>query len=110
MTVRVAAVNWRLRAGRSDAAFWNHGYEFIERANDDGAQLVVMPELFSLELLFLQPDMIDSKVPHYLAQYWDDMVNWLSRMAQNSGMAIVGGSHFRKSEHGVQNVCPIAYP
>ena len=110
MTVRVAAVNWKLRHIRSDGAFWNHGYEFIERANDDGAQLVVMPELFSLELLFLQPKLVDSKVPHYLAQYWDDMVNWLSRMAQNSGMAIVGGSHFRRSASGVQNVCPVAYP
>ena len=110
MTVRVAAVNWKLRTLRSDAAFWNHAYEFIEKANDDSAQLVVLPEQFSLELLFLQPRLRDRDCPKYLVQYWDDIVNWLSRMSQNSGMAIVGGSHFRTTEEGIKNVCPIAYP
>jgi predicted amidohydrolase len=110
MTVRVAAVNWKLRAIRSDGAFWNHAYEFIERANDDGAQLVVLPELFSLELLYLQPRLRAVDCPKYLVQYWDDAVQWLSRMAQNSGMAIVGGSHFRRTDEGIMNVCPIAYP
>ena len=110
LTVRVAAVNWKLRTIRSDGQFWNHAYEFIEKANDDGAQLVVMPELFSLELLFLEPKLCDKKTPKYLGQYWDDMINWLSRMAQNSGMAIVGGSHFQHTEDGVKNVCPIVFP
>lgn len=110
MTVRVAAVNWKLRSIRSDGAFWNHGYEFIEKANDDGAQLVVLPELFSLELLYLEPKLSEAKCPRYLAQYWEDTVKWLSRMSVNSGMAIVGGSHFRGTDDGIKNICPIAFP
>jgi predicted amidohydrolase len=110
LTVRVAAVNWKLRPIRSDGQFWNHGYEFIERANDDGAQLVVLPELFTLELLFLEPKLTDKKCPKYLSQYWDDMINWLSRMSQNSGMTIVGGSHFQSTDDGIKNVCPVAFP
>ena len=110
MTVRVAAVNWKLRPIRSDGQFWNHAYEFIERANDDGAQLVVMPELFSLELLFLEPKLRDRDCPRYLAQYWDDAIKWLGRMAQNSGMAIVGGSHFHLTDDGFKNISPIVFP
>ncbi len=110
MTVRVAAVNWKLRSIRSDGAFWNHAYEFIEKANDDGAQLVVLPELFSLELLYLEPKLSEAKCPRYLAQYWEDTVKWLSRMSVNSGMAIVGGSHFRETDDGIKNICPIAFP
>lgn len=110
MTVRVAAVNWNLKKIRSDGDFWNHAYEFLEKADDNGSQLVVFPELFSLELLSLEPKLRERDSPAYLIQYWDDIVNWLSRMAQNSGMAIVGGSHFMETEEGIKNVCPIAYP
>jgi predicted amidohydrolase len=110
MTVRVAAINWKLRTIRSDGAFWNHAYELIERADDDGAQLVVLPELFSLELLSLEPKLKEKDSPKYLVQYWDDMVTWLSRIAQNSGMAIVGGSHFHRTDDGIKNICPIAFP
>ncbi len=110
MTVRVASINWKLRNIRSDGEFWNHAYEFIEKADDHGAQLVVLPELFSLELLSLEPQLREKDSPKYLIQYWEDIVNWLSRISQNSGMAIVGGSHFLEVEDGIKNVSPIAFP
>lgn len=110
MTVRVASINWKLRSIRSDGEFWNHAYEFIEKADDHGAQLVVLPELFSLELLYLEPHLREKDGPRYLIQYWEDIVKWLSRISQNSGMAIVGGSHFLEVEDGIKNVCPIAFP
>jgi predicted amidohydrolase len=110
LTVRVAAVNWKLRSIHSDGAFWNHAYEFIERANDDGAQLVILPELFSLELLYLEPKLRDKDCPKYLVQYWEDTINWLARMSVNSGMAIVGGSHFHRTDEGIKHISPIAYP
>jgi predicted amidohydrolase len=110
MTVRVAVANWKLRSLKSDGQFWSHIHEFLVRADDDGAKLVVLPELFSLELLQLQTKVRAEDAPKYLVQYADAIEEWLLRMSQNSGMAIVGGSHFKWVGEQIRNVCPIAFP
>jgi predicted amidohydrolase len=111
MTIRAAVANWKLRPIRSDANFWSHIQEFLIKADDHGAQLVVLPELFCLELLHLEPQLKAVKAPQYLVQYSSAIEEWLVRMSVNSGMVIVGGSHFKynNSEH-IINASPIAFP
>lgn len=111
MTLRAAVANWKIRSIRSDSQFWTHAQDFLIRANDDGAELVVFPELFCLELLHLEPKLRAQDAPKFLYQFGDQIENWLVRMAENSGMVIVGGSHFRSNNQGeLINVCPIAFP
>lgn len=111
LTIRAAVANWKLRSIRSDSHFWSHIQEFLIQANDDGAELIVLPELFCLELLHLEPRVRAEDAPKYLAQYSQPIEEWLQRMAINSGMVIVGGSHFKSDLEGrYLNVSPIAFP
>ena len=107
---RVAAVNFRLRNIRGDAQYFGHLHDLISEAHDEGADTVVLPELHVLELLSLHPDLNETKAPKFLAQYADSLEEWLQRIAENSGMTIVGGSHFRETATGLRNVCAICQP
>jgi predicted amidohydrolase len=110
MIIRAAVANWKIRSVRSDSAFWSHGQEFLMKADDHGAQLVVLPELFCLELLNLEPKIKAEDAPKYLVQYEKAIEDWLMRMSSVSGMVIVGGSHFKYDKAGIKNVCAIAFP
>lgn len=110
LTVRAAVANWKIEKIRSDSAFWSHAQKFLIEADDRNAQIVVLPELFCLELLPLAPTVRAEDAPKYLVQFADAIEDWLVRMAMNSGMVIVGGSHFREHEGRIRNICAIAYP
>lgn len=110
LTVRVAVANWKLKPIKSDGQFFSHAQQFLVQADNDGAKLIVLPELFCLELLHLAPNIRAEDAPKFLIQFATEIENWLVRMSQNSGMVIVGGSHFKEVGDRIQNVCPIAFP
>lgn len=110
MRIRAAAAAWRIRPLRSDARFFGHLHDLVSAAHDEGAQLLVLPELFCLELLGLEPSLNEAKAPRYLAQYAGALEEWLTRIARNSGLVIVGGSHFREKDGEIVNACPVALP
>lgn len=110
MTLRVAATAWKLRPIRSDSKYFAHFYDLVSEAHDEGAQVVVMPELHCIELVQLEPQLKERDVAKYLAQYADAIEEWIVRISNSSGLTIIGGSHFRSTEHGIRNVCAIATP
>jgi predicted amidohydrolase len=110
VVVRAAVANWKLRSIRTDGQFYNHAQEFLHQAHELGAELVVLPELFSLELLHLAKQVTAKESPRYLVQFFDEIEGWLLRMSQNSGMVIVGGSHFKFENEQIENIAPIAFP
>ncbi|RYG62477.1 hypothetical protein EON77_22195, partial [bacterium] len=110
LRIRAAVAAWRIRPIRSDARFFGHIYDLVSAAHDEGAQLLVLPELFCLELLGLEPRLDEAKAPRYLAQYAAPIEEWMSRIAKNSGLVIVGGSHFRERDGKIVNAAPIALP
>lgn len=113
MSVRVAAAAWKLKIARklnSDGAYFNHAHELISKAHDQGAQIVVLPELHVLELLHIEPRLKEAKVARYLVQYADAIEEWVGRISELSGMVIVGGSHLKETPEGIKNVCAIGVP
>ncbi len=110
MKLRVAAAAWKLRHAKGDSDYFAHFYDLVSEAHDEGARVVVMPELHCLELLHLESDLFDHKAARYLVQYAEAIEGWIQRISDSSGMIIVGGSHFKESEGGIKNVCAIGFP
>jgi len=110
MNYKVAAVSWKLRPVSGDADFFAHMFDFVTEAHTAGANVLVLPELFVLELIQLEPKVKEVNVAKYLAQYGPAIEEWLQRISESSGMIIVGGSHFKATEEGIYNVCAVAHP
>jgi len=110
MSYRAAAAAWKIRHVRSDSKYFAHFYDLVSAAHDEGANLVVVPELHVLELLPIEPDLDVRKAAKYLAQYAEAVEGWIKRISDSSGMIIVGGSHFKETPDGIKNVCAIGIP
>ena len=110
MRVRTAAVAWHVRKNRGDSGYFGHFHDLVSEAYDEGAELVVFPELHVLELLSLEPRLNPKNAAKYLAQYATAIEEWLERISKSSGMTIVGGSHFKATDDKIKNVCAIAQP
>jgi len=111
LSLRVASVAWKIRRNRGDAGYFGHWHDLVSEAHDEGAQAVVFPELHLLELLPLAQDVVPHEAAEYLVQYGDAMEEWIGRIADSSGMILVGGSHFKETpDGGIKNVCAIGIP
>ena len=112
MSLRIASVAWKLRRNKTDGKYFGHWHDLVSEAHDEGANVVVFPELHVLELLPLADDRIPPhKAAEYLVQYGEAIEEWVGRISESSGMIIVGGSHFRATEdERIKNVCAIGVP
>ena len=110
MKLRVAASAWKIRPIRSDSAYFGHFYDIVSAAHDEGAQVLVVPELHVLELLPLAPDLDTWNAAKYLVQFSEAVEGWIKRISDSSGMIIVGGSHFKETPTGIKNVCAVGIP
>jgi predicted amidohydrolase len=110
LTLRAACVAWKIRRVRSDGGYFAHFYDLVSAAHDEGADLVVFPELHVLELLPLARDLYAKDAALYLVQYSEAVESWIERISNSSEMIIVGGSHFKETPDGIKNVSAIAVP
>jgi predicted amidohydrolase len=106
----VATAAWKIRTTRSDSGYFGHFYDIVSHAHDEGAQVLVVPELHVLELLPLARDLDVWNAAKYLVQYAEAVEGWIKRISDSSGMIIVGGSHFKETPVGIKNVCAVGIP
>lgn len=113
MTLRVAAAAWKIKIGRklrSDSDYFGHAHDLVSMAHDEGAHVVVLPELHVLELLRIEASLAEHKAAKYLVQYGTAVEDWVQRISDTSGMIIIGGSHLKETPDGIKNVCAIGVP
>lgn len=110
MKYRVGVVNWKIRRIKSDGDFFAHIFDFVNQAHEQGVNVLVLPELFVLELLQLETQLKEHESPRYLVQYAEELESWLTRISEGSDMILIGGSHFKETERGIENVCAVAHP
>ncbi|MDX1609990.1 MAG: GNAT family N-acetyltransferase [Halofilum sp. (in: g-proteobacteria)] len=106
-TVRVASVQYELRRVKSFEEFTRHVEYFVDVTADYGADFVVFPELFTLQLLSLEEkplapaDSID-----YLTGYTERFKEFMTHLSVRYNINIIGGSHPTKVDHGeIHNIC-----
>lgn len=106
--MRAAVVNWEVRQVLSDKDFFTHLDSLLSACQD--ADLIVLPECFSLELLALRPDLEGPGAIEYLAGWFEDIEDRIAQFAARSKATVIGGSHFMEFDGGFANICPICLP
>ncbi len=106
--MRVAAVNWQVRDCQDLDGFFGHVEELVAACH--GAELIVMPELTSLELLSRQPDIDPDETPAYLADLLQPSFARFGDVSARYATTLVAGTHFARTDEGIVNTAVIGLP
>lgn len=103
--MKIAAVNWKLREIKDEEEFYDHLRELLDQCRD--CDLIVLPELFSLELLPITGAKEDEEIPAALAHYHLRTFFYLDewRKAKADRLLLVHGSHIAWSRGFHVNRC-----
>jgi len=116
--LRVAVTQFELRAEPDFTAFAAHVTDVVRRAATDDADLLVLPELAATGLLASRADAehltVDDMSDVYKTLFPALTAEWreeLRRLAAESGLTILGGSHYRQAADGTfRNTAFLAHP
>lgn len=107
---RLACVQYQMRRVKSFAEFAQQVTYFTDVAADYRTDLVLFPELFSVQLL----SAVEAKSPQEgmkrLADYTPKLVTLLQGLAMKYGLTIIGGSHPVRTRRELLNVSYVCLP
>lgn len=106
--MRVAAVNWTVHETDSVDAFFDHCERLMSQC--DGAELIVMPEFISLELLGMNPSVPVQKMAPFLAQVLQPRFGDFGDLAKAHKCTLIAGTHFVESGSQLLNAAVVATP
>ena len=109
-TLRVAATTMSARPVSSFDDHVRHVRRLLDAA--DGAELVVLPEMCSLELFSLEPGWRDADVAAVaeLARHAPDLLDLALAEAAARGIHLLAGSHLVRTDGGLRNVAWLVGP
>jgi predicted amidohydrolase len=107
---RISCVQYQLRAISNFAAFEEQVGFFVESADDYDADFVVLPELFTTQLMSFLPETEPVNAIRHLAEYTDAFVGLLQRLASEYGLHIVAGTHPRVTDGRLLNTSFFFWP
>jgi predicted amidohydrolase len=91
--VRIAAIQYLLRPITRFEDFATQVEFFVRSAQEYGCQFVVFPEYFTMQLLSYLREPAPARAVRLLAQLAPDYENLFTRLATQSGLYIIGGTH-----------------
>ena len=108
--IRVAAVQYGQRRVAGFDGFAAQVEEFVRVAADYGADFIVFPELFTLQLLSAEPSMLDPAAAiERLSRHTPEVIALLVRLADQYRIHVVGGTHPTRTPEGeLRNICYVA--
>lgn len=108
--VRLACVQYQVRKVESWEDFEAQVEYFVETAADYRADFVLLPELFSVQLLSCYQTLSSTEGISQLADQTPRFIEMLSDMARRYGFYIIGGSHPVRRRDVIFNECLIFAP
>lgn len=108
--VRVACVQHQMRKVKSFADFARQVTYFVEVAADYETDFVLLPELFTVQLLSQTQTLSPQEGMRKLAEYTPRVVSLLKKLAVRHGMTVIGGSHPVRDNKRLINLAHICLP
>lgn len=108
--VRLACVQYQMRKINSFEEFARQVTYFIDTAAGYHADYVLMPELFTVQLLSETETLSPQEGMRRLSKYTSKFVKLMSGLAKRNGMTIIAGSHPVRVKKQLQNVSFICLP
>lgn len=109
--LKVAAVQFPLAERQTPVSFLAKVEGYMSKATQHGAQLIVFPELITVELVNWQAGEGDIPQLHRIAsEFTPRYTEWLRKQAEEKKVAILGGTTPRLVEGHIVNTAILAMP
>lgn len=107
---RIACIQYQLRPISDFKSFEDQVSFFVESAVDYDCDFACLPELFTTQLMSFLPEREPVNAIRHLAEYTDQVVGLLSRLAKEFKLHIIGGTHPRVVEGKLYNTSFFFWP
>ena len=108
--VRLACVQYQMRKVKSFEQFAKQVTFFVDVAADYGANYVLLPELFTVQLLSQLDALSPQEGMKKLSRYTPRLKKLLAELAKRYGVVIIGGSHPVWKGERLLNICHVCLP
>lgn len=102
--MKLSVIQWEIRRGATWTAFSDHLASVVQQA--EGSDWILLPELFSLELLGSKDELDTPDEPRFLADQYEEILRLLKQLSVEYKCSIIGGSHFKRIGSSILNVSP----
>ncbi|MCX7570945.1 carbon-nitrogen hydrolase family protein [Tumebacillus sp. DT12] len=110
MKIRVSAVQYHLHTIHSFDEFAAQVEHYVRTAMEFETEFVLFPEFMTTQLLSIGDSSGNALSINDLPDFTDRYVELFSRLAAETGMHLIGGTHVVRKEGKLYNVCHMFYP
>lgn len=110
MKIRVSAVQYHLHTIGSFEEFAAQVEHYVRTAMEFETEFMLFPEFMTTQLLSIGDSSGKALAIHDLPDFTDRYVELFSRLAAETGIHLIGGTHVVRKEGKLYNVCHMFYP
>ncbi|MBM7691107.1 putative amidohydrolase [Peribacillus deserti] len=110
MQLRVSAVQYQLHTINSFEEFENQVEHYVKTAAESDAEFVLFPEFFTTQLMSIDNEYGEALTIDHLPDFTDQYRALFIRLAMQTNMHIIGGTHVIRREGRLYNVAHLFYP
>lgn len=110
MKIRVSAVQYHLHTIHSFEEFADQVTHYIKTAQEFGAEFVLFPEFFTTQLMSIGDANGKALTINELPDFTEQYLNLFTKLARETNLHIIGGTHVIKRNNKLYNMAHLFYP